>query len=69
MPAVREYPKVIFSESAKMREFLGFNVGTYPPLHTPVNSMFDMLGQIAPMTYPVSATTVSYTLLTLPTKR
>ncbi len=55
MPAVREYPKVIFSESSKMREFLGFNVGTYPPLYTPVNSMFDMLGQIAPMTYPVSA--------------
>jgi hypothetical protein len=55
MPATREYPKVIFSESSKMREFLGFNVGTYPAVGTPVNSMFDMLGQIAPMTYPVSA--------------
>lgn len=55
MPSTRQYPQVVFTQSSKMREFLGFNAGTYPIAGTPVNSMYDILGQIAPMTYPVSA--------------
>lgn len=54
-PATKQFPQIIFTEPAMMREFLGFNVGTYPAVGTTVSTTFDLLGQVAPQTYPVSA--------------
>jgi hypothetical protein len=55
LPATKEYPKIQFSQSLNIKEFLGFNVGTYPVEGTTVATSFDMLSQNAPNTYPVSS--------------
>jgi hypothetical protein len=55
LPATKEYPKVQFLESSKMRNFLGFHVGTYPVNGTTISTTFDLLSQNAPNTYPVSS--------------
>lgn len=54
-PATKQFPQVVFSETGKIKEFLGFKIGTYPAVGTTVSTTFDLLGQIAPQTYPVSA--------------
>ena len=55
LPATKEYPKIQFLETSNMRNFLGFNVGTYPIDGTLVAKQFDMLSQNTPNTYPVSS--------------
>lgn len=57
-PSTKQYPQVIMSSSSNMKDFLGYLAGIYPPANTPVNTAFDMLGTVAPQTYPVSAVNI-----------
>ena len=57
-PDVTQYPQVVMSSSGSMKDFLGYVAGTYPASGTVVNSKYDILGTIAPMTYPVSAVNI-----------
>jgi hypothetical protein len=57
-PASQQYPQIVMSDSSNIKDFLGYVVGTYPAANTPVNSAYDMLGTIAPQTYPVSAVNI-----------
>ncbi len=57
-PSSKQYPQVIMSSSSNMKEFLGFEVGTYPAPNSPIATTYDVLGTIAPMTYPVSAVNI-----------
>jgi hypothetical protein len=55
-PATAQYPQLLFDDATKtLKDFFGINQGIYPPIGTPVSHEFDMLGQVAPFTYPVSA--------------
>lgn len=61
-PNVKQYPQVLFDDSYTMTDFLGFKAGLYPSSNTLVTTTFDILGQIAPATYPVSAINVQSNL-------
>ena len=50
-----QYPQIIMSSSSNIKDFLGFVAGTYPVAGTPVSTTYDLLGTVAPQTYPVSA--------------
>ena len=55
LPSTKQYPQVIIDSNYNMKDFLGFVVGYYPSSNTPISTSYDILGTIAPATYPVSA--------------
>ena len=61
-PATKQYPQVIMSSSSNMKDFLGFVAGTYPNSSVSVSTLYDILGTIAPQTYPVSAINIQSNL-------
>ena len=54
-PATNQYPNIVFSDLYTIKDFLGYTSGTYPPNNATVSTTYDILGTIAPQTYPVSA--------------
>jgi len=58
LPSYKNFPQVIMSSSSNMKEFLGYVAGTYPASNVPVTTTYDILGTVAPKTYPVSAVNI-----------
>jgi hypothetical protein len=60
-PTTQQYPKIIFTSEGKISEFLGFKPETYP-VNASIATSYDILGTIAPQTYPVSALNIQSNL-------
>ena len=56
-----------------MKDYLGYDVGTYPVAGTPISSTFDMIGHKTPEIYPVSAINIQTNLcrtdISIPNRR
>jgi hypothetical protein len=56
-PATQQYPNIIFTQEETISEFFGYKPGTYP-INAVMSSTYDMLGTVAPQTYPVSSVNI-----------
>ena len=61
-PATKQYPLIIIDANYTMKDYLGYDVGTYPVAGTPISSTFDMIGHKTPEIYPVSAINIQTNL-------
>jgi len=61
-PATKQYPLVIMDELYTIKDFLGYKSGSYPASGTLVATTYDLLGQLTPETYPVSAVNIQSNL-------